>query len=355
MVVAVLLTCAMLAQYISPAKFWLFSMLGFTFFTFYVLNLILLIYWIIKCRRYLILPLIMFLAGLKPVTAIVQFNMPESKEAQIADGKPVKIMSYNVRLFDLYNWSNNLNTRAKIFDLIADEAPEILCIQEFYNSDKGEFQNLDTIIKVQKAKNYHVEYTHTLRKVDHWGIATLSYYPIVNKGKLDLDSDETNHIVIFTDIKIDEDTIRVYNVHLQSIKLQKKDYELIEKFEAKNDNERIEGSKIIFNRLKDGFIKRASQVEILEDHIKSSPYPIIVCGDFNDTPISYVYGKLSDNLKDAFVQSGFGFGRTYAGIFPSFRIDYILHDKRIKSGNYNTINKPYSDHYPIYCTLFFNE
>jgi endonuclease/exonuclease/phosphatase family metal-dependent hydrolase len=144
-------------------------------------------------------------------------------------------------------------------------------------------------------------------------------------------------------------------VHLQSIKFQYKDYELVEKFEAKNDNERLEGSKIIFNRLKQGFIKRAVQVDILRDHMNSSPYPVILCGDFNDTPVSYVYGVLSKNLKDAFQQSGFGFGRTYAGIFPSFRIDYIFHDKKYKSSDYNTIHKAYSDHYPISCTIYLKD
>lgn len=348
-----LLGAAILSQYINPAHIWIFSMFGFTFFTFYVMNLFFLVYWLLLKKKFLILPLIMLLAGLKIVTGVIQFNIPVS-DKKLPEKNGIKIMSYNVRLFDLYNWTENLQTRARMFDLLVDESPDILCIQEFYNSDEGAFQNLDTLLKVQKAKYYHAEYTHTLRGVDHWGIATLSYYPIINKGKIELGEPSSNNIVIYSDIKINEDTIRVYNIHLQSIKFQREDYDLVEKFDKKNDTERLKGSKNIIKRLKRGFIKRSIQVDILKEHMDASPHPIILCGDFNDTPASYVYGVLSRNLKDAFQQSGFGFGRTYVGVFPSFRIDYILHDKKFHSSGYNTIRKAYSDHYPIYCTIYLN-
>ncbi|MGI8892377.1 MAG: endonuclease/exonuclease/phosphatase family protein [Bacteroidia bacterium] len=343
---------AILAQYISPAKIWILSLFGFTFFTFYVINFVLFIYWSLHRRKYLILPLIMLLAGLKNVTGIMQFNIPENNKKAYIENNGVKIMSYNVRLFDLYNWTKNLETRSKIFDLLTDELPDILCIQEFYNSDIGDFQNLDTLLKIQKARYFHMANNITLRNVDHWGMATLSYYPIVNKGEIKLGEEGTNNMAIYSDIKIHDDTLRVYNVHLQSIKFQYKDYDYVQKMEEKNHLPDMQGSKVILGRLKGAFVKRAAQAELLRSHMESSPYPVVICGDFNDTPVSYVYNVLSDNLKDAFQQSGFGFGRTYAGIFPSFRIDYILHDKKFKSSDYNTIHKPYSDHYPITCTIY---
>lgn len=352
---SVLLSVAILAQYISPETSWIVSLFGFAFFSLFVINVFFLVYWAFSKRKFVILPLFMFLAGIKNVTGIIQFNIPDSPKKTESENKGVKIMSYNVRLFDLYNWSKNLETREKIFDLISDEAPDILCLQEFFNSDEGDFQNLDTIVKVQKAKYYHFAKNITLRNVDHWGMATLSYYPIVNKGEIKIGEEGTNNMAIFTDIKINGDTIRVYNVHLQSIKFQYKDYEFVQKIEQNKNIPEVEGSKIIFARLKKAFIKRASQAEVLRGHINSSPYPVVLCGDFNDTPVSYVYGVLSGNMKDAFQQSGLGFGRTYTGIFPSFRIDYILHDKKFKSSDYNTIHKPYSDHYPISCVVYVND
>jgi endonuclease/exonuclease/phosphatase family metal-dependent hydrolase len=354
-ITAVLLGIAIISKYVNPTKFWVFSFFGFTFFTFYVINLFFFLYWSIQRKIFLILPLVMLLVGLKNVTGIIQFNLPADNKKANAEKNGVKIMSYNVRLFDLYNWSENLETRAKIFNLLADESPDILCIQEFFSSDVGDFQNLDTILKVQKAKYYHVAKNITLRDVDHWGMATLSYYPIIYKGEIKLGEEGTNNMAIYTDIKIEDDTIRVYNVHLHSIQFQYKDYEFVQKFEERKNLPDMQGSKAIFKRLKGAFVKRATQAELLRDHINTSPYPVVLCGDFNDTPVSYVYAVLSGNLKDAFQQSGFGFGRTYTGIFPSFRIDYILHDKKFKSSDYNTIHKPYSDHYPITCTIYLKD
>jgi endonuclease/exonuclease/phosphatase family metal-dependent hydrolase len=107
----------------------------------------------------------------------------------------------------------------------------------------------------------------------------------------------------------------------------------------------------ILRRLKREFVNRANLVEILHDSIQASPYPVILCGDFNDTPSSYTYSILSDDLKDAFRNSGNGAGKTYSGPFPSFRIDYMFHDPKITSTAYRTIKEKLSDHYPITCMM----
>jgi endonuclease/exonuclease/phosphatase family metal-dependent hydrolase len=107
--------------------------------------------------------------------------------------------------------------------------------------------------------------------------------------------------------------------------------------------------------LKDAYIKRARQVDILSDHIKNSPYPCMVCGDFNDTPVSYTYQKLKGKLKDAYLESGAGIGNTYFGSFPSFRIDYILHSRALTTLNFQTKKIQLSDHYPIICHFYSKE
>jgi endonuclease/exonuclease/phosphatase family metal-dependent hydrolase len=193
----------------------------------------------------------------------------------------------------------------------------------------------------------------TLRIVDHWGMATISRYPIVGKGKIEFPNTNntiTSNMCIYSDIKINEDTIRVYNVHLQSIQFENEDYTFIENIGEEKEAQ-IKGSKRILGRLKKAFIKRAPQAEAVAAHIKKSPYPVWVCGDFNDPPSSYAYHTISGNLKDSFMESGWGFGSTYAGKFPSFRIDFILHDSKHSSFDYKIINEKFSDHYPLCCTI----
>lgn len=258
-------------------------------------------------------------------------------------------MSYNSMLFDLYNWSKNIQSRNIILTTLAEENPDILCLQEFYTSEEvNDFNNIDTLTNLLNAKNSHIEYTTTLRKLDHWGIATFTKYPIIRKGKIQFNT-RTNNICIYTDMIINKDTVRVYNMHLQSISFSKADYKFIS--EMQDDTTVVEGemekSKSILRRIKRAFVKRAIQADIIATHIETCPYKIILCGDFNDTPASYVYRTIRGNLKDAFVESGTGFSQTYAGKFPRFRIDYILHSDDFESKNYHHLTETLTDHYPI--------
>ncbi len=257
-------------------------------------------------------------------------------------------------LFDLYNWKKNKETRNKILNSLADIHPDILCLQEFYTSEGSTtFNNIDTVKKLLNTKYYHSEYTSTLREVDHWGIATFSKYPITNQGKLVFNT-RSNNICIFTDVVINYDTIRVYNLHLQSISFSKKDNKFLDDVISEKDAEdELEQSKNILRRLKRAFTKRTKQVEMITAHIKTCKHKLILCGDFNDTPASYTYQKLLGNLNDAFVEKGNGFGRTYAGKWPQFRIDYIFHSKELKCKSYQRSDETFTDHFPI--TAYFKK
>jgi endonuclease/exonuclease/phosphatase family metal-dependent hydrolase len=251
-------------------------------------------------------------------------------------------------LFDLYNWSKNTQTRMNILSSLQEINPDILCLQEFYNSDEdNDFHNIDTVLNSFNTKFYHVEYTATHRRLDHWGIITFSKYPVVNRGKIIFNT-RSNNICIYTDLLIAGDTVRVYNMHLQSISFSKREYQFIADIQNQEDaKDELENSKSILRRLKRAFIMRAEQAEKVSAHIRQCRYKVIVCGDFNDTPASYTYHLLSEHLKDAFVEKGKGFGITYAGKFPQFRIDYILHDKRIRCHQFVRHDETFTDHYPI--------
>ena len=258
-------------------------------------------------------------------------------------------------LFDLYNWSKNAQTRNIILTNLAEENPDILCLQEFYTSEeKGDFNNIDTVTHLLNTKNSHVEYTITLRGNDHWGIATFTKYPIIKKGKIEFNT-RSNNLCIYTDVVIKTDTVRIYNMHLQSISFTKADYKFMDQIQTDSidTKDEVEKSKGILRRLKRAFVKRATQAEIIATHIETCPYKVILCGDFNDTPASYVYNTIRGNLKDAFIESGSGFEQTYAGKFPRFRIDYILHSKEFNSKNYHHISETLTDHYPVVSYLSY--
>jgi endonuclease/exonuclease/phosphatase family metal-dependent hydrolase len=292
--------------------------------------------------------ILIFIFCLPTASRFIQFNREYSKPHT----RLLKVTSYNSMLFDLYNWTKNRESRADIFSSLIDINPDIICLQEFYTSEQeGDFNNTDTLKSLLKTPYFHSEYTITLRDFDHWGIATFSKYPIINEGKINFNT-RTNNICIFSDIVINKDTLRIYNVHLQSIGFSKNDHLFLEEvLSEKVTKNEVSNSKNILRRLKKAFLLRTSQVDMISLHMKTCPYPIIICGDFNDTAASYAYERLSKGMKDAFDEKGLGFGITYAGKWPQFRIDYILHDKQLKCAKYLRSDETFTDHYPI--TAYF--
>ena len=354
-IVAVLfLLLSYAASFISPQKIWWLALFGLGYGITLSINLFFIIFWLLLKDKRIWFSLVVILIGFSKVLNIFEFHFltgePEKKNE--ASLYPLKVMSFNVRLFDLYNWMHNLETRKKIFDFLSKESPDIVCFQEYYSSDSLElnFKNNDTLKKIIPARFSHIEYSLTLRGTDHWGIATFSKFPIIQKHAVHFQKQGGN-IFIYSDVVVGNDTLRVYNTHLESIRFNMKDYKFIENLGSGIEQDEVDRSMSIIRRLKRAFILRATQVEVLHEHILSSIYPVIVCGDFNDTPSSYTYSTLSKGLKDSFRESGAGSGKTYAGAFPSFRIDYILHDEQFRSTGYQTYHDKLSDHYPVGCWI----
>ena len=351
MVSIVCLLLSYLSPFVNPKNFWLISFFGLAYPVLLVVNGLFVIFWGLQWKRKALFSLIVILAGWLNIGKTAQVNINNSAPGNTDSTTIFKVMSYNVRLFNLYNWTNNKETTNKIFDLLQEESPDIICFQEFYHSDKKDyFATIDSLKKILKAKNYHVEYTIVKRGTGHWGMATFSSYPIIKKEKISFGG-KFNNICIYSDIKIGNDTIRVYNLHLSSIGLSPEDYELINDISDYKDSNEIKRTTGVLRRLKRAFVKRAKQTNLITENLKNCPYPIVVCGDFNDTPVSYSYKKIADNLNDAFIESGNGFGKTYIGKLPSFRIDYILHSKDLKSYEFLTLPDTLSDHYPVTCFL----
>jgi endonuclease/exonuclease/phosphatase family metal-dependent hydrolase len=226
-------------------------------------------------------------------------------------------------------------------------------MQEFYSSERHNFENEKALSEILKATHRHVEYPITLHGADHFGIATYTTYPILKKEVLYFDQ-KTANVCIYTDLLINSDTVRVFNCHLQSVRFGAEEYKFLESLGQAEEEQTVKRTRSILSRLRTAFIKRAAQADLISKTIAESPYPVIVCGDFNDTPLSYTYKKISENLLDAFRESGNGFGTSYAGPIPGLRIDYLLHSADFISYKYHTLKVKLSDHYPVEASLILN-
>ncbi len=342
-VLAVLgLLSAYMATSVSPAVFWPFAICGLGYPILLLANIFFFIYWIVRKKWFVLLPLFAVLLGWSNLSQLIAFN--DGAVPVIAGQDTLKVMSYNVQNFDLYNWTENEEARDNMMRIIEKENPDVISFQEFYYEDTEDFHNVKLLVNQLDYKYYHIEKTLTLKNKHHWGLATFSRYPIKNQKSIPFANSSSN-AGLYVDLTINDNIIRVFNVHLQSIKLGAADYKYLKTIGEKAPD--WVSSKNIVKKLKGAFVKRAEQSEILKDYMDKSPYPVIISGDFNDTPNSYTYGTISKGLQDAFLEVGSGMGGTFAGPLPSFRIDYLLADSTFQVNDFKVINEEYSDHYPI--------
>jgi len=349
-----LLTFAYLTPFIHPATIPLLPMVGLGYWIIISLVIFTLILWTFMRSRWTLVIIVFLLIGGKLHFRTFSFGSDEVN----TNGTELHVLSYNVRLFDLYNinHANSFKTRDKIFSYLKERNPDVVCFQEFYHQDApSKFITRDTIKQILSIVDLHERYAFKMSGHQNFGIAVMSKYPIIEKGNVAFPSDHSSaNYCIYTDIVKNKDTIRIYNVHLQSIKLQKDDYAL---FDENNTNSAEQSSNVfkLIQKINRAYPVRAEQAEIIMAHIENSRYPVVVCGDFNDTPLSYCYNQFSTRLIDAFRNTSKGIGSTYSGKIPVGRIDFIFHSKRIGSKEFVIQGEALSDHYAIDCKLFIKE
>lgn len=313
-------------------------------------NLFFVLYWLIKKWKYALFSLVAMLAGSGRLMAFYAVSF--SADSQPVPDSALHVLTYNVRLFNLYQWDANKETRNKIFRQLDSINADVICFQEFFQSTRpGYFVTRDTLLEFLPTPYYHERYSHAVNGHDFFGVAILSRYPMVNKGFVPFETDVNNYC-IYADIVKGSDTLRVFNAHLASIRLQREDYALLSENSAGQDVE--QGGKRIARRLLKAFKRRQRQAERISAAIGESPYPVVLCGDFNDTPVSYCYSLLTADLEDSFSEAGSGIGNTFAGFdntllraWPTFRIDYVLHDPAYRCVRYKRHLEEYSDHYAV--------
>ncbi|MEY3397986.1 MAG: hypothetical protein RL220_580 [Bacteroidota bacterium] len=337
---------ALLVAYISyhfpPSVTWYFALAGLGYPLIVLCNLFFIVYWLFVRRKFMWISIIGLLIGMNHLSAMLQWNFRDYPE----EGEnTLKVMSYNVRLLGLYS-DKGTGTRDSIFALIRQESPDVVCFQEFYHGDqKPKFSTRDYIVKNLPLRHYHERYTHSTSGREFFGVAMFSRYPIIRKGYIPFEGD-VNNFCIYADIVKEGDTIRVFDGHLASIRFQKEDYAFFDQVEESQTVEK--DMKRVFGRLRKGYLRRMEQAEKVAAEVSKSPYPVILCGDFNDTPFSYCYNVMTSDLDDAFCEKGSGVGNTYNGSLPGFlRIDYILKSESIRTLDFKTFPHAYSDHHPV--------
>lgn len=342
-----LLVSSYLALYISPEKFWPLAFAGLAYPIILLFNLFFVLFWLVFLKKYFILSLITILLGYNQARSYIKFS---GSDHTLSFENSIKVMSYNVRLFDLYNWHNKSGktTRVEIFNLIHSESPDILCLQDYYSGAGKQADFADSISKQSGYKYRSVELFNKKAKVLSYGLAIFSKYPIIGTQKLEFPNSKVNFCQS-CDVIIGKDTVRIMNLHFESVKFGKEDYNFVNEITAvPAPNEKLKkGSRAILSKMKHAFIKRAVQSETVAEFIRNSPYPVILAGDFNDTPVSYSYREIANELDDTFVDEGKGLGQTHAQVLPMLRIDYIFHSKALQTIEHKTIDKDYSDHFPV--------
>lgn len=353
-VCAIGLLAAYMSAYVNPEITSLFGFFGLAYPLILLANILFLLIWLIMGRRKLILSLFVILIGFNPLMRHLQL-LP-GREAP-KDETVVKLLSYNVK-----NMSNSnmgivkAEVRDSIEGFISHEAADITCLQE-YSEKGGEFSRAFTDLSQATdypefhymnyipAKNYRID-----------ALVILSKFPILDSGYLAIPG--SDHVYgIYADLLMHNDTVRLYNLHLESIRFRDEDYQFVDNVtsgQAEKESFK-QGSKSIYTKLSNAFKKRAIQTEVVTKHLSDCPYPVIICGDFNDTPLSYAYHKISSGLEDAFVESGYGLGNTFAGKLPPIRIDFILYSDVFTSYDFNIPDILLSDHYPVSVYLKSNK
>jgi endonuclease/exonuclease/phosphatase family metal-dependent hydrolase len=336
---ALTLLVSYLAVHINPDVFALPAFFGLAYPYLLLINIIFVILWTMLLKFEALISVFVIAIGFNHFSNYIQLTKPAGEKTG-----SFKVLSYNVRLFNYFETRNGSTSEKKVLAFLKSQQPDILCLQEFFVL--GSPSEAEATVKSALGGAY---YSHLKilgsGKSRYYGIATFSRYPIINKGEIIHPG--SSSLSIYTDVLIGKDTFRIYNNHLQSFRLKRMERSFVEEMTASDNKETLGEVKSISSSLKKGFIRRALQAQVVKNHINKSPFPVIVAGDFNDTPVSYAYRTLRKGLNDSFVNSGYGAGFTYKGNYPPNRIDYILYDNTLINSFFDIIKVKYSDHYPI--------
>jgi endonuclease/exonuclease/phosphatase family metal-dependent hydrolase len=343
-ITAVLFLVACLSAYLNPATWWPIGFLGLMVPYLVVLLIFAVFFWLIVRAKYALLPLVALAIGYNQIRALFAFNM----KAKFVAAKPansIRIITWNVGNFVgiSKNVEKKKHNREEVADAIIKMNADVLCLQEFNHSRTQGEQANNIGLFTEKYPYYY--FSRDVDKNDgfyEYGSIIFSKYPLLDSGRVIYEGAVPESLA-FADIKKDNDTFRVYTTHLQSFRFNQKDYSGIEKIK-KQDDEKLAASKNLFRKMKYAFTRRGRQAELVHKSMEATPYPALICGDFNDVPNSFTYFRVRGLYQDAFLKKGFGIGRTFIALAPTLRIDYILAHPAFNILQFEMVDEDLSDH-----------
>jgi endonuclease/exonuclease/phosphatase family metal-dependent hydrolase len=315
-------TISYVSSFISPEVFWPAIFFSFSIPFFIALNVILLFFLLLKRSRWLLIPLAGLLISTPFILRTVGLHPNPQKQKEA-----ISVLSFNAKFFRKAGIYNQFSSQ--MIDWVVNDSSMIKCIQEY--STNANWPGLDVTGKLEQNGYKGFTVKSTMRDNDHSnGLGIFSQYKIIDTGIV-LEPDTTANGIIYVDLAIGRDTLRVYNAHLESMNL-------------------VSGEIVgFFSKLKQGSIRRSLQVKMLIDHTKTSPYPFVVCGDFNETPYSYSYSSLRSAFSNSFEKAGRGFGFTLNSSLFFLRIDHQFYGNNIAIQNYHVDRSMnVSDHFPTF-------
>lgn len=335
-----------LAPFVKPTSSWFISFFGLAF-PFLLALMILFIFILLVLRKKLVLlSIFIVLLGFKSILVFWGFNAP-SKFKPDKEAGHIRIASWNVARF--LEWKRNNSeksqTRLKMLKQIKEQDADILCLQEFFYSPNDKFYH--NVKEIQDMGYPWFCFSYDPDGDDQYiGSAIFSKYPIIDTGVVRYFRPSMPEALIYADVKIKEDTIRMFTTHLQSVQFRQRDFEAISEIRNANDS-MFANSKTVLSKLRKAMKYRSTQAEIVRQILDDSLYPVFFCGDLNDVPNSFTYFNIRGGMQDAFLKKGFGIGRTYASLSPTLRIDYMFCDKNFQINQFTRLQKSLSDHFML--------
>lgn len=318
------LALAYLAPLVNPNLFWPLAFFGLSFKFWVIANVVLLLFWLTIKRSLWIYNVIILIAGFQIIMRDLQFNR------SVAGEEDLQFMFFNTRVLQVYN---NGNTSEQLNAYLIEKDLDVVVMVEWLNK-KGEIDQAkyphQQFVRLQSARNRY-----------DYGLILASKYKILHWERINY-GHVSNNLTAYFDLEMGDEVVRVIAAHLQSNSLAAGDYHKFLDFDF--DDESTEHAKSVATQLRWSMKRRAYQTEKILEVINESPYPVVIMGDFNDTPQSYAYQQLRGKRKDAFVERGYGLGASYLEPFPLLRIDFILFDDVLKCTSYKSSTEILSDH-----------